>query len=591
MPFLFLPHGLKKGNHYVQLKLGKQTVGSSEECDIRLNLRSVSKRHALIHGKSNSFFISELGSKNGTTVNGSRIQIDSPRELEQGDVVIFGEVRAIFCMDANLPESSPNTLTVTSSSLYQGPEGERLRLFQQIADIIRVDRQQKDAWMQFAALLITQLPTGTVAIRRFDKEGKIKDAQYPPEAVWIPDLAEETAKKKEQIIKGIMQNHESKSAMCVPIEVNKEIIGLVLAASSLRQNAYTQKHAVEVSILANLVGSFILNTESSRQKAFKKEIKVYSSSMEKVIRFVEKYGPTPLPVIITGETGTGKELVAQRLHDLSDVNNNPYVIFDCSAKPFELFSSELFGHVRGAFTGAIKDRKGALEKAKDGTIFFDEIYNLPLEIQGMLLRVLQEKKYQRLGEDKVDQRDVKARFIFATNKDLAKEVTDGNFREDLFFRIRKLKLFIPPLRERKEKIRHFAELFIDRNHEKYKSTASRLSSQALEMLEKHHWPGNVRELESVIERALINTSTKEIMPEDIDFDNILMPPDKVITKLIQAISNMNYDEAMTLVEREIIVRALRHTSNNVTKAHKLLKISDGNLRGKIVKYNIRNHVK
>ena len=226
-----------------------------------------------------------------------------------------------------------------------------------------------------------------------------------------------------------------------------------------------------------------------------------SGAYRRIIRQVETVAPTDATVLILGETGTGKELVAREIHQRSRRRDQPLVRVNCTSIPHELFESEFFGHVRGAFTGAIKDRAGRFEAASGGTLFLDEVGEISVELQSKLLRVLQEKCYERVGEERIRQADV--RIIAATNRDLKKEVAAGRFREDLYYRINVFPLQVIPLRERKEDIpllaTHFVELLVN----ELGCPKPRLTQAGIETLQAYDWPGNIRELRNVIERTVI----------------------------------------------------------------------------------------
>jgi transcriptional regulator with GAF, ATPase, and Fis domain len=231
------------------------------------------------------------------------------------------------------------------------------------------------------------------------------------------------------------------------------------------------------------------------------EIVGRSAVLRHVLQQVEIVAPTDSTVLISGETGTGKELIASAVHQRSRRRNKPLVRVNCTSIPKELFESEFFGHAKGAFTGAIKDRAGRFEAAAGGTLFLDEIGEIPLELQSKLLRVLQEKSYERVGEEKTRHADV--RIVAATNRDLKKEVVAGRFREDLYYRLNVFPLKVAPLRERKEDIPLLATHFIELLVKELGCPRPRLTRAGIEILQGYDWPGNIRELRNVIERAAI----------------------------------------------------------------------------------------
>jgi DNA-binding NtrC family response regulator len=231
------------------------------------------------------------------------------------------------------------------------------------------------------------------------------------------------------------------------------------------------------------------------------EIIGQSRAWRQIIRQIEMVAPTDATVLVLGETGTGKELIARELHQRSRRKDKPLVRVNCASIPKELFESEFFGHTRGAFTNAVKDRMGRFEAAAGGTLFLDEIGEIPLELQGKLLRVLQEKSYERVGEERTRRSDV--RIVAATNRDLKNEVATGRFREDLYYRLNVFPIRVAPLRNRKEDIALLASHFIEVSVKELGCRRPRLTQAGLETLQNYDWPGNIREMRNVIERAVI----------------------------------------------------------------------------------------
>jgi len=226
-----------------------------------------------------------------------------------------------------------------------------------------------------------------------------------------------------------------------------------------------------------------------------------SAALRRVLRDIDTIAPTNATILIFGETGTGKELIVDAIHQRSRRKDKPLVRVNCSSIPKELFESEFFGHVKGAFTGAIKDRLGRFEAAEGGTLFLDEVGEIPLELQSKLLRVLQDKSYERVGDERMRHADV--RVIAATNRDLKKEVAEGRFREDLYYRLNVFQLKVAPLRERREDIALLAKHFVELAANEFRCPKPRLTEAGIKALQSYDWPGNVRELRNVIERAVI----------------------------------------------------------------------------------------
>lgn len=282
-----------------------------------------------------------------------------------------------------------------------------------------------------------------------------------------------------------------------------------------------------------------------------------SSALRKVLRKIELVAPIDTSVIITGESGTGKELIAREIHARSKRASRPMIKINCAAIPKDLFESEFFGHIRGAFTGAHKDRVGFFQTADRGTLFLDEVSEIPLELQGKLLRVLQEGEYQRVGEEKIQKVDV--RVISATNRQLAQEVAAGRFREDLYYRLNVFPFSMPPLRERKEDIPLLVAHFVDLICRKLNRPRPYLTQADIEALTRHDWPGNIRELQNVIERAVITSRLDQIdsatpaEPPHATLSVGQVRPPEPIAEGREILTN----NEMHRLERDNIIRALR----------------------------------
>ena len=310
-----------------------------------------------------------------------------------------------------------------------------------------------------------------------------------------------------------------------------------------------------------------------------------SSAMLEVYSLIKKVAPTDFSVLITGESGSGKELCARAIHHLSRRKDKPFISVACSAIPETLLESELFGYEKGAFTGAEKSRPGKFELANSGTIFLDEIGDMPLFTQAKILRVLQEKEVERLGSEKPVKVDV--RIISATNVDLTQAVKEGKFREDLYYRLNVFHIHLPPLRERREDIPLLVLHFLNK-YAREENKIKAISIEALEKLINYNWPGNVRELENVIQRAII-LAQKDILEADhiqglkeevgsyrksIKFRKKVLPLNTAISQAVEEI------------EKELIMKALQEAKFNKSKAAELLKISRKSLHNKLKKYNI-----
>ena len=311
-------------------------------------------------------------------------------------------------------------------------------------------------------------------------------------------------------------------------------------------------------------------TEGAKQP----KIVAESAAMKSVLKIVERIGPADANVLITGENGVGKGVIAQALHRTSNRSANPLVSLNAGALAEGVFESELFGHVRGAFTDARADRVGRFELADGGTLFLDEIANVPLTLQPKLLRVLETGEFERVGSSKT--RKVDVRVLSATNADLHVEVAEGRFRQDLLFRLNTVEIHIPPLRERRDDIAPLAEYFLRQHSERYRRGSMTLTPQALDALRAHSWPGNVRELDHVVERALLMSSSNVVTAFDLALQS---KPD---ARLSSRLEEMSLEEA----ERILITKALARFEGNANRAAEALGLSRSALYRRLQKYGL-----
>ncbi|HOX14907.1 MAG TPA: sigma-54 dependent transcriptional regulator [Smithellaceae bacterium] len=287
--------------------------------------------------------------------------------------------------------------------------------------------------------------------------------------------------------------------------------------------------------------------------------------------------PTNAWILIMGENGTGKELVARSIHHLSRRSHKPIVEVNCAAIPEELIESELFGHEKGAFTGATEKKRGKFDLAHEGTIFLDEVADMSLKAQAKILRILQEKKFERVGGNKVIDMDV--RVLAATNKDLEKEMESGRFRQDLYYRLHVIPLRVPPLRDRKEDIPFLAERFLSDFAAKEGQQLKTLTDDALEQLMSHNWPGNVRELKNIIERLIILTPSNEIKADDIPELNV-KTEQSAVTLESPTISD-SFRDAKLVFERQFIIKKLEEYDGNISKTAEAIGLERSNLHKKL----------
>jgi len=305
-----------------------------------------------------------------------------------------------------------------------------------------------------------------------------------------------------------------------------------------------------------------------------------SQAMKEVRDLIDRVALANATVLITGESGTGKEVAAVAIHQASPRRDQAFVAVNCAALPEHLLESELFGHEKGAFTGAVARKMGRFELADKGTIFLDEIAEMPLNMQAKLLRFLQEKTFERVGGTCTLRVDV--RVIAATNRNIMEAIGKGDFREDLYYRLNVIPIHLPPLRERREDISLLADHFLRKFQPTY--LVNRINPAAMEMLTKYHWPGNIRELQNVIERAAIICHGGEIMPDNLPKE--LQAPQKVISESIDVVNFPEGGLSLEDVEKQLIVKALEKSSGNQTRAANLLGITRSALLYRMQKHGI-----
>ena len=311
-----------------------------------------------------------------------------------------------------------------------------------------------------------------------------------------------------------------------------------------------------------------------------------SRTMQKIYQIVEKVAQSDSPVIIYGESGTGKEMVAQAIHLAGYRSDHPFIKFNCAALNESLLESELFGHVKGAFTGAYQHRQGRFEVANGGDIFLDEIGDIPLSSQAKLLRILETKQFERVGDNQPVKVDV--RVITATNKDLSDLVSKGEFREDLFFRINVFPIYLPPLRERKEDIPLLVNYFMIGLQQKTGKNIHSISSQVMNIFMNHHWPGNIRELKSVLEYAFVIADSFIIMPNHLPERLAVQKDSPEVVK--DPLSAIDADIPNDLDEKTALITALRLSKGNKTKAAEILGVHRMTVWNRKKKYGIGSTV-
>lgn len=429
--------------------------------------------------------------------------------------------------------------------------------------------------------------------------GKVFESGIP---IVVPDLSKENrflnragSRKKEDLV-GL-------AYYCVPIKAGNQVLGTLSAERRLPEE---QKDAIlhaDQRIL-EAVASIIADSAKLRERIQEEQYRILalrgleesgietanlsvqpdqsgiigtSKGIRSVLELVAQVAPSDATVLITGESGTGKELIASEIHRQSKRARQAFIKVNCAALPESVIESELFGHEKGAFTGALTQRKGRFELAHGGTIFLDEIGDLSPQVQVKLLRVLQEREIERVGGNQPIKIDV--RLIAATNRNLEEDIKSGRFREDLYYRLNVFPIHIPPLRERKSDIILLADFFAEKYGKKNGKLIKRISSPALDLLSSYHWPGNVRELENCIERAVI-------LSTDSVIHSYHLPPSLQSAQSTQTEPTTTLEAALSRLEKELIIEALKITGGNMAAAARRLGITERQMGLRVHHYAI-----
>ena len=376
----------------------------------------------------------------------------------------------------------------------------------------------------------------------------------------------------------------------IPIIMMTAYSSVATAVQAMKSGAFDYlTKPLDIDELILLVRKALQHTRLEKENMFLKEqlgnrfdfsnIIGRSTAMQKMLETVALVAPTEATVLIQGESGTGKELVANAIHQNSPRNSQPLIKINCAALPETLLESELFGHEKGAYTGATGARKGRFQLAHKGTIFLDEIAEMPLALQPKILRVLQEREFEPIGSSKTIKVDT--RIITATNRDLQDEIQAGRFREDLYYRINVVSITAPALRDRRDDIPLLADYFLKRFSDKNKKSINRFSPRAMDLLMRYDWPGNIRELENAVERAVIMTRGHSIAPEELPGN--LRRPD--VENEVEA-TGPPAQVSLKQAEKEIILNTLKETGGNRTHTAKILGISRRTLQLKLKEYGV-----
>ena len=415
------------------------------------------------------------------------------------------------------------------------------------------------------------------------------------EPILVPQIGEEPMFLNRTRTRGD-EKKKKNSFLCVPIKAEKQCVGALSIDREYKENfgIESENDLRFLTVVSSLVAQSVQririvneeqellrqeNSQLRRELASKnriEEIVGNSSRMAEVFDMVHRVADSNATVLLRGESGTGKTMVAKALHANSRRKKGPFIVINCAAIPESLMESELFGHEKGAFTGAISRKKGRFEQADGGTLFLDEISETSPAVQVKLLNVIQERTFQRLGGSETLKVDI--RLVAATNRNLEKAVQENSFREDLYYRLNVFPVYLPPLRERRTDILLLAEYFLDKFNGENNKNIERISTSAIDLLIQYHWPGNVRELQNCMERAVIICDENTIKA-------IHLPPTLQSSDTVHTDGQMSLAMSIENFERELIIDALKKNKGNQTKAAKYL---DTSLR--IINYKIHNYI-
>jgi Nif-specific regulatory protein len=621
-PILVFSTGASKTETFPLEGIETVSLGRAEINQIVLSDGDVSRCHCSITAAGDSYYLKDLDSRNGTFLNNLPVK---EAVLRHGDCIRIGKTLILFRTEDEL-NAMPfdnnfefdNGALITQSEIRFAVERNLHKMPQDLNALARLGRalnesrdtaQLQRRFLEIILELIPAAERGVILLfeNNTDEPKSVSVVNRNPldtdkitvsRTVTERVLKEKIALLSNDLRDSGLENAESlivkrvSALLCVPLEIN-EAQGLIYLDSCQPDAKVTENHlqqltAISVLISAALEKTFSIQALEKENARLQTELEIetnligVSQEINKVFQLIKKVSPTDSNVLITGESGTGKELVAQTLHRNSRRSDKPFVAINCAVLNEHLLESDLFGHERGSFTGAYAQKKGKLEMADGGTVFLDEVGELAPHLQAKLLRVLQEREFQRVGGNNTLKTNV--RIIAATNQNLQENVKKGSFREDLFFRLNVVQVNVPPLRERKQDIPLLAQHFVNKYSERCNRKVVGLSKKAREVLCNYEWTGNVRELENVIERAIVLGSTETIMPEDL--------PDEIAENAaLTESASTGFHVQLKEAKRRIIMAALLEANGNYTEAANSLGIHPNNLHRLVKSLGIKEEVK
>jgi Nif-specific regulatory protein len=552
------------------------------------------KRRSLQHGDrvriGDSLFLFLLY-ESDVPPESSEVQFND-RGLTSDSTVQFGFNDAVYVMARDLATLMKVSTTINAIRGLVELQKTLLELMFEVVPANRAaillaessEKQEEEEFSSVFALDRIKGPDTTIEVSRTVARQVLRDGT----ALLISDRYNKATPEQQ-----VMLDSPTSSLLCVPLTITGRSSGVLYLDTNEPDVHFDSDHLQLVSAVAAIAAVAIenarhiewLESENTRLIAdagIEHSMIGESVRMRQVYQFVAKVAPRDSTVLISGESGTGKELVARAIHQNSKRSKKPFVAVNCAALTATLLETELFGHEKGAFTGAVAQRKGRLEVADGGTLFLDEIGELPLPLQVKLLRVLQEREFERVGGTRTIKVDI--RLLTATNRNLEDLISRGLFRQDLFYRLNVLQLQMPPLRERQEDILLLAKYFVIKYGEKCNRQISRISLQAQKRLLSYDWPGNVRELQNAIERAVVLCTTDSILLEDL--------PEAILETETRSMgAPTKYHEAVAETKKQVILQAMQQSNGNFTEAARLLEVHPNYLHRLIRNLNLREQLK
>ncbi len=567
------------------------TIGRERGSTICLEDLAVSRRHCRIDREGSRYRLIDLGSANGTHVNGVPVQktlLDHGDEIRAGQSVLlfFGgdaPVKVVRALAESASQPLEATFVLRATNAAEKLPASYLRTLFQIAAALPGTADLAALQGKLLDLVLEVIPAarGVLLLRPDGEQEPLTSFERRRE-----ECADTAAEIPRQVVERACREGESVcingpegACLAAPIAGLCGVIGAIYFDSPDPAVQFTRDQLELVAAVGSLASGAI--EQAQRLEALEREnqrlqAEIYvehdmagdSPRMREVYGFIAKVAPTPATVLIRGESGTGKELVARAIHRNSPRQRKPFVAINCAALTESLLESELFGHERGAFTGAVAQKKGKFEEAAGGTLFLDEVGELAAGMQAKLLRVLQEREFTRVGGNRSIQADV--RLIAATNRNLEDGIKQGTYRPDLYYRLNVLSLRMPALRERREDIPILAAFFLDKFTKALGRGPMAISAPAERALTGYDWPGNVRELENVIERAVVLGSGDRIVPDDL--------PDAVMDSSPAAPGEEgDFHSAVRIAKRKIVLDAMERAGGSYTEAARLLGLLPNNL--------------